>query len=98
MKAALPPSLVHSYDEALLKIAFDGWERPIAVIHDCQKCLPTDMDRALEGIRKAFYAICQGDPLYALATSLNVSPEELPRLKQGDGKLEAVLSSTYLLN
>lgn len=98
MKAALPPSLVHSYDAALLKIAFDGWERPIAVIHDCQKCLPTDMDRALEGIRKAFYAICQGDPLDALATSLNVSPDELPRLKQGNGKLEAVLSSTYLFN
>ena len=98
MKSALAPSFVHSYDAALLKIAFDGWTQPIAVIHDCMKALPTDMDAALNCIRKAFYAICQGDSLAELAESLGVSSEALPRLEQGDGDLEAVFDSIYLFN
>ena len=98
MKAALPPSFVHSYDASLLKIAFDGWTEPLAVIHDCMKALPTDMDAALNCIRKAFYAICQGDPLARLAESLGVSEDDLPRLPQGDGDLAAVFDSTYLFN
>jgi len=98
MKSALAPSFVHSYDAALLKIAFDGWTQPIAVIHDCMKALPTDMDAALNCIRKAFYAICQGNPLAELAESLGVSQEALPRLEQGDGELEPVFDSIYLFN
>jgi len=52
----------------------------------------------LNCIRKAFYAICQGNPLAELAESLGVSQEALPRLEQGDGELEPVFDSIYLFN
>jgi DNA-directed RNA polymerase len=98
MRAALPPSFVHSFDAALLKISFDGWKRPLAVIHDCIRVLPTDMDRALNCIRKGFYAVANGNPLDTLATGLGVTPEMLPRLEQGEGNLRTVFEATYLFN
>ena len=98
MSSALPPSFVHSYDAALLKIAFDGWKQPLCVIHDCFKANPMDMDAALEGIRKGFYAVCKGDSLADLADSLRVDNKSLQRLTQGDADLSAVLDSTYLFN
>ena len=98
MSSALPPSFVHSFDASLLKIAFDGWKQPLCVIHDCFKALPTDMDVALESIRKGFYAVCKGDALADLANSLKVDSETLERLPQGDADLTKVFDSTYLFN
>ena len=45
MEKALAPSFVHSYDAAVLKSSFQDWVQPIALIHDCLKVLPNDMDR-----------------------------------------------------
>ena len=55
------------------------------------------MDRALERVRKGFVHV-SGDPLARLADDLGVSEEQLPRLKQGTGKLLAVLDSAYMFN
>ena len=98
IKSALPPSFIHSYDAALLKVAFQEWKKPIAVIHDCLKVLPTDMDRALERVRRAFYQICDNNPLAELADSLGVSQDDVKRLEQGEGCLGDVMNSTYLFN
>ena len=98
MVSALSPSYVHSLDASLLKIAFDGWTRPLTSIHDCIKVLPTDMDRALEAIRRAFYSVCEGDPLSDLADNLEVSSDTLERLPQQNGDLSSVFGSTYLFN
>ena len=51
MEKALAPSFVHSYDAAVLKSSFQDWVQPIALIHDCLKVLPNDMDKAKERIR-----------------------------------------------
>ncbi len=98
IKTALPPSFIHSYDASLLKVAFQEWTKPIAVIHDCLKVLPTDIDEALERVRRAFYKVCDGNPMDDLATSLGVTTDQLERITQGDGELEEVMSSVYLFN
>ena len=54
MEKALAPSFVHSYDAAVLKSAFQEWNYPIALIHDCLKVLPNDIDRAKERIQHSF--------------------------------------------
>lgn len=98
MCSALPPSFIHSYDAALLKLAFQSWTKPIAVIHDCLKVLPTDMDEALERVRRAFYKVCDGNPLNNLGDTLEVHTDTLQRMEQGKGELDDVLSSVYLFN
>ena len=98
MEKALAPSFVHSYDAAVLKSSFQDWVQPIALIHDCLKVLPNDMDKAKERIRHGFVHTCSGDPLSKLADDLNVQPEQLPRLKQGSGDLSEVFKSCYMFN
>ena len=57
------------------------------------------MDLAKARVRHGFIHVCSGDPLARLADDLGVTEEELPRLKQGTGKLSAVLnSSSYMFN
>ena len=98
MIKALAPSFVHSLDAALLKIAFDGWTESLSCIHDCVVIHPCDVDAAMMRIRSAFQTTCDGDPLAQLADSMDVPADVLPRLEQGDGKLEEVHSSRYLFN
>ena len=98
MKNALAPSFVHSYDACVLKSSFKDWNKPLAVIHDCISVLPNDMDRALDRVRKGFCHVCSDDPLARLAEDLGVTSDQLPRLPQGDGSLEEVLESTYMMN
>ena len=98
MCKALAPSFVHSLDAALLKLSFDEWKHPMTTVHDCFKVLPKDMDRALEAIRRAFYAVCDGNPLSTLADDMNVPTEDHTRLTQGTGNLQSVFDSTYLFN
>ena len=75
------------------------WHQPIALIHDCLKVLPNDMDKAKERIKHGFVQVCKGDPLARLADEMEVSSEQLPRLTQGSGDLSAVLnSSSYMFN
>jgi len=50
---ALAPRFVHSYDASLLKTAFHDWNHPIALVHDCLKVLPNDMDKAKFRIKMA---------------------------------------------
>ena len=51
IEKALAPAFVHSYDAAVLKSSFQDWHQPIALIHDCLKVLPNDMDKAKERIK-----------------------------------------------
>ena len=98
MKAALAPSFIHSYDAALLKLAFDGWNKPVGVIHDCIRVLPSHIDEAHKCIRESFLEVCSGDPLRRLADDMGVTEDELPRLIQKDQDLNVVLNSPYLFN
>lgn len=95
---ALAASFIHSYDACVLKTSFKGWDAPIALIHDCLKVLPNDMDEALDRIKKGFVEVCNGDPLARLADDLGITPDQLPRLKQGSGNLLAVRYSDYMFN
>ena len=56
------------------------------------------MDLAKERIRHGFVHVCSDDPLAKLADDLGVTEEELPRLKQGEARLEDVLNSSYMFN
>ena len=96
---ALAPAFVHSYDAVILKTAFQNWRKPIALIHDCLKVLPNDMDWAKDRIKFGFVQACKGDPLDRLANDMEVFSDQLPRLKQGTGKLSAVnYESSYMFN
>ena len=96
--SSFAPSFVHCYDAALLKEAFSDWKHPIAVIHDCIRVLPSDMDRAMDRIRDAFTSIVDGDPLARLADDLDVDSSKLKRLPQLDQDLSAVQHSKYMFN
>lgn len=96
--SAFPPAFVHCYDAALLKEAFNDWQHPITVIHDCIRVLPTDMDKALDRVKDGFTSITSGDPLARLADDLGVSEDDLLRLPQLDGDLGEVLKSRYMFN
>lgn len=96
--SSFPPAFVHCYDAALLKESFTDWNHPIAVIHDCIRVLPSDMDKALDRVRDGFASITAGDPLARLADDLGVSSDELKRLPQLDGDLGEVLKSRYMFN
>ena len=98
MRDALAAGFVHSFDSCVLKSAFGDWNRPLVVVHDCFKVLPNDMDLAKERVRHGFVHVCSGDPLARLADDLGVSEKELPRLKQGEARLEDVLNSSYMFN
>ena len=98
MKTSLAPDFVHSYDSCVLKSAFQDWSKPLAVVHDCFKVLPNDLDLAKKRIRHGFHNVCSGDPLARLADDLGVTEEQLPRLEQGTGVLEEVLNSSYMFN
>ena len=96
MLNALAPSFVHSLDACVLKAALADWRHPVASIHDCVAILPSDMDRMLERLRKAFVFTVTGNPLATLADDLGVTPEQLPRLNQGQADLSSI--SQYLFN
>ena len=98
MKSSIAPDFIHSYDSSVLKSSFQDWNKSLVVIHDCFKVLPNDMDLAKERIRHGFVHVCSGDPLARLADDLGVTEEELPRLKQGNARLEDVLNSSYMFN
>jgi hypothetical protein len=98
MKSSIAPDFIHSYDSCVLKSAFQNWNKSLVVIHDCFKVLPNDMDLAKDRIRHGFVHVCSGDPLARLADDLGVTEEELPRLKQGNARLEDVLNSSYMFN
>ena len=97
MEKALAPSFVHNYYAAVLKSSFQDWYQPIALIQDCLKVLPNDMDKEKERVKHGFVQVCKGDPLARLADEMEESSEELPRLTQGSVDLSAVLdSSSYM--
>ena len=106
--AASIPGFVHSFDAALCKEAFNSWEHPLSLTHDCFKCLPCHMDLAMDRVRDAFLHVVSDvivddngtelDPLAKLAHDLNITEDELPRLKVGKGKLEEINQSIYMFN
>ena len=99
MLKSFPPSFVHSYDAALCKEAFHNWHKPLALIHDCYRCLPSDMEESIDRIKDAFMAVCEGDALARLADDLGVTEQELKRLPQGDKTLlNNVQDSVYFFN
>jgi DNA-directed RNA polymerase len=96
MLNALAPSYVHSLDASLLRSALGDWSSPVACIHDCVCVLPSDMDRMLERLRRAFTFTVADNPLDRLATDLGVPASQLPRLPLGSADLSSI--SNYLFN
>ena len=88
--SSFAPSFVHCYDAALSKEVFTDWQHPIAVIHDCIRVLPSDMDRAMDRIRDAFTSIVDGDPLARLADDLDVDSSKLKCFSQLEQDLSPV--------
>jgi len=60
--------------------------------------LPSNMNDAQERIRRAMIHICQSDPLANLADCLKVTPDDLPRLGLGEGKLKRIQSADKMFN
>ena len=96
--SSFAPSFVHCYDAALLKEAFSDWKHPIAVIHDCIRVLPADMDRAMDRIRDGFSSIVAGDPIARVADDLGVPSTQLKRLPQLDQDLSSVQHSKCMFH
>ena len=98
-KAATAPNLIHSLDASLLCLSALNFNNPIALIHDCLKVLPNDMDMAKSRIKFGFFQACKGDPLDRLANDMEVFSDQLLRLTQGKGNLSAVnYESSYMFN
>lgn len=99
MKNAFAPSMVHSWDASLCKAAFHNWHKPLALTHDCLKCLPADMESAVDKIKLAFKRVCANDPLTRLADELDPEGtiERLPQLGETN-LLDSVFDSEYFFN
>ena len=103
IRAASIPGFVHSYDSCLMKEAFSDWQHPIALTHDCYKCLPIHFDEAQDLVRQAFAAIVDNDdegrnPLDRLSDDLNIPKDKIPNLPVGSGNLRDILNSRYMFN
>ena len=88
-------TVINSITEDKSVVVSGSFKNPI---HDCIGALPTDMDNALERVRRAFVRVCDGDPLGDLAEGLGVASESLRRLPNGAGDLQEVLDSGYMFN
>lgn len=66
------PNLIHSFDAALLHLAFEAWERPIALVHDCISTLSCDVGWTMEHIRETFATMYETDQLGRWADQLGV--------------------------
>jgi DNA-directed RNA polymerase len=66
------PNLIHSFDAALFHLAFESWERPIALVHDCISTLSCDVGWTMEHIREIFATMYEKDQLGRWANQLGV--------------------------
>jgi len=66
------PNLIHSFDAALLHLAFEAWERPLALVHDCISTLSCDVGWTMEHIRETFATMYETDQLGRWADQLGV--------------------------
>jgi DNA-directed RNA polymerase len=66
------PNLIHSFDAALFHLAFEAWERPIALVHDCISTLSCDVGWTMEHIREVFATMYEEDQLGRWADQLGV--------------------------
>jgi DNA-directed RNA polymerase len=66
------PNLIHSFDAALLHLAFSDWDRPIALVHDCISTLSCDVGWTMEHIRETFATMYETDQLAQWADQLGV--------------------------
>lgn len=66
------PNLIHSFDAALFHLAFESWERPIALVHDCISTLSCDVGWTMEHIREIFATMYEEDQLGRWADQLGV--------------------------
>jgi DNA-directed RNA polymerase len=66
------PNLIHAFDAALLHLAFEKWERPIALVHDCISTLSCDVAWTMAHIREIFATMYEEDQLGRWADQLGV--------------------------
>ena len=66
------PNLIHSFDAALFHLAFEAWERPIALVHDCISTLSCDVGWTMDHIRETFATMYEKDQLRRWANQLGV--------------------------
>jgi DNA-directed RNA polymerase len=67
------PNLIHSFDAALFHLAFEAWERPIALVHDCISTLSCDVGWTMEHIREIFATMYEENQLGRWADQLGVT-------------------------
>jgi DNA-directed RNA polymerase len=88
------PNLIHAFDAALLHIAFEEWERPIALVHDCISTLSCDVGWTMAHIRETFATMYEEDQLARWADQLGVPVD--PEIVIGTLNPSEIRQSSYL--
>ena len=70
--SSISPNVVHSWDSALLHLAFAYFDKPFFTIHDCVLGRSCDMDEMSHCIRQEFVEMYKSDPLQDLADQWGV--------------------------
>lgn len=92
----LSPNWIHSLDAATLHIAFETYDKPFSVIHDCCLARATDLDEISEMMRLAFIKVfSETDPLRDLCEALGADPDDMPEI--GTLDVSQVLESPYYM-
>lgn len=88
------PNLIHAFDAALLHLAFEEWERPIALVHDCISTLSCDVGWTMDHIRGIFATMYEEDQLGRWADQLGVPVD--PEVMIGTLDPAEIRQSNYL--
>lgn len=88
------PNLIHAFDAALLHLAFEEWERPIVLVHDCISTLSCDVGWTMDHIRGIFATMYEEDQLGRWADQLGVPVD--PEVMIGTLDPAEIRQSNYL--
>lgn len=93
------PNFVHSLDASLLHMAFAGFDKPFALIHDSVMTTAADMDKAIAAY-KASYVLHFGEGSQVLSDMVEMLSDYAAKQvtpEFGDLVVEEVKNSMYLL-
>ena len=97
---ATMPNFVHSLDASVLHMAFAGFDKPFALIHDSVMTTASDMDAAIDAYKSAYVehfsdTSCLDNLKQMFAPYADKVKSDVPAV--GDLKVEDVLHSQFFL-
>ena len=92
------PNYIHSLDAYLLRVSFEGWDKPLFSIHDAACVLPSDLSEARKRLGEGYAKTCKNNSLDALGDANYITSKYLPRPAMGNADINKAAQADYLFN